>query len=350
MKKYKYRKRFTYNHNQYVVYADTLEQLGEKKAKKIAELEKAEKKESEITVQEWTERCIATYKTSQAESTLKVYKYRVNHCILDYIGDLRMKDITPILCQEVLNKQAGKSKSHISEVANAMKFIFSHAVYNDIIHKDPTFMLKKPKGNYTPRRALSTYERIVFLDIAETDRKYYAFLLMLYCGCRPLEACECKGSDIYEIKNQPMLHIRGTKTKNADRNVPIPKELFSIIKDTPKREYIALHNGKQITPDARRKIWHKLWRDMNIAAGTKLFRNQLLEPYIIPNDITPYSLRHTYCTDLAKRGVDIRIAQRLMGHSEIALTANIYTHVDDNDVINALNNTVTYVATPTDNR
>lgn len=68
---------------------------------------------------------------------------------------------------------------------------------------------------------------------------------------------------------------------------------------------------------------------MNIESGTKTFRNKLLEPYKIPKDLTPYCLRHEYCSELARRGVDIRIAQKLMGHANINMTANIYTHIED---------------------
>ena len=46
-----------------------------------------------------------------------------------------------------------------------------------------------------------------------------------------------------------------------------------------------------------------------------------------------YDLRHTYCTDLKKAGVKLRDAQRYMGHSDMALTANIYTDVDEDDLL-----------------
>lgn len=338
MKKYKHRKRFTYDGKIYAVYADTLAELGRKEANKIASLKSEQNRQSNITVREWTEQCIEIYKTNQKEITRKKYVSRVNHCILSYIGDMRVKDVSPMHCQQVLNKQAGNSKAQINEVANALKFIFSHAVYNDIIRKDPTLLLKKPKGTYSPRRALTIFERITLDEVASKDRRFYWCLLMLYCGCRPMEACECKGSDLYLSGDQPMLHIRGTKTVNADRSVPVPSFLWELIKDTPKKEYISVYStGRQITPDNRGRLWRYLWRQMNLHAGTETYRNQLIEPYLIPKDITPYCLRHSFCTDLVRKKVDIRIAQKLMGHSDIALTANIYTHVSDEDTISALN-------------
>lgn len=341
MKKYKHRKTFTYKGKRYSVYADTLEELGEKKAKRILELQTARRNRKDITVREWTEKCIETYKTNQAEITRRKYVNRVNHCILSHIGYMRLKDVTPIHCQELLNRQSGKSRAQINEVANALKFIFSHAVFNDLIDKDPTLLLKKPKGTYHPRRALTPLEREAVTNVGMTDRRYYWLLLMMYCGCRPQEACDCKGSDIYIVENQPMLHIRGTKTKNADRSVPIPPILYAVIKNTEKTKNIALNTkGNPINPDRRQKIWRTFWRELNLYAGTNTYRNQLVEPYLIPKDLTPYCLRHEYCSELARQGVDIRIAQKLMGHSEISLTANIYTHVSDKDIITALGSTL----------
>ena len=49
-------------------------------------------------------------------------------------------------------------------------------------------------------------------------------------------------------------------------------------------------------------------------------------------DFVPYYLRHTYCTDFQKDGVDVRDAQKLMGHSTITLTADIYSHTDQDRV------------------
>ena len=65
---------------------------------------------------------------------------------------------------------------------------------------------------------------------------------------------------------------------------------------------------------------------MNIAMGCEVYRNEIVNDLVAP-DLVPYCLRHTYCTDLCRAGVDMRIAQKLMGHSDVRITANIYTHV-----------------------
>lgn len=335
MKKYKYTKDFTFNGKRYKVYADTLEDIGRKKLLKIQELEKKQFKESNITLAEYAPKCIERYKIGQAESTRKDYQSGIRKGILDHIGECRLADITPELCQDILNLQNGRSKSQINLIYNGLKFIFSHAHAEGKIENNPTQQLKKPKGTYNPRRALTPQEREILISIAKTERKYYCFLLMLYCGCRPTEACLCKGSDISIIDDTPTLHIRGTKTKNADRIVPIPNDLYKLIKKTKKDDYISVYpSGKPIIDkNNRTKLWRGLWRKMNIEAGTKTYRNQLQEPYIIPKDLTPYCLRHEYCSELARRKVDIRHAQKLMGHANIQMTANIYTHIENENIV-----------------
>jgi site-specific recombinase XerD len=50
---------------------------------------------------------------------------------------------------------------------------------------------------------------------------------------------------------------------------------------------------------------------------------------VIAPDLVPYCLRHTYCTDLQAKGVNLKMASYLMGHADISVTGNIYTHVTE---------------------
>lgn len=140
---------------------------------------------------------------------------------------------------------------------------------------DPSAKIVKSSYITGHRRAITDQERAALLQVAETDPRFNLFLLMLFCGCRPSEAMAAQGQDIQQIDGYPVLHIRGAKTANADRFVPIPE------------------------------------------------------------DFVPYCLRHTYCTDLQKKGVDIRTAQYLMGHADIQMTANVYTHADQSTITKA---------------
>ena len=259
---------------------------------------------------------------------------RVRHCILEEIGDLPLKRIKPLQCQQVMNLQVGKSKTQINEVYQALKFIFKYAVANNLIAHDPTENLQKPTGYKNHRRALSATERRYFLSVGLAHQKYIYFMLMLLCGCRPSEAAACLRSDVQLIDGVPFLHIRGTKTAGADRRVPMTPELYDLIRDlTPDVTLARTEQGHRVNENNRRRLWSAYCRDINIAMGCRVYRNALIPPYPLASDLVPYCLRHEYCTELARRGVDVRTAQKLMGHASITVTANIYTDLQDDSLV-----------------
>lgn len=335
MKIYKYKKTITLEGKKFQIRADNLTELGKKIALKEQEVKSGTLILSgNTTLRQWADKCISTYKTNQNEKTREVYIRRVNHCILEHLGQMRLQDIKPINCQEVLNMQIGKSKTHINDVFYAFKFLFRHALSNGLIAKDPTTDLVKPQGTSYPRRALTRVERTAFIAVGKTDRRYYFYQLMIFCSCRPSEAEKCMGEDIIIKGGYPMLHIRGTKTDNSDRYVPIPEEFYELIKDTPKDEYIACYsNGNSIKEAHRARLWNSYTRNINIFMGCKTYRNALIPSYPLAPDLVPYCLRHEFCTELARKKIDIRIAQKLMGHSDIQLTANIYTNYNNEEDI-----------------
>lgn len=55
----------------------------------------------------------------------------------------------------------------------------------------------------------------------------------------------------------------------------------------------------------------------------------------MPN-ITPHVCRHTYCSNMAKSGMNPKTLQYLMGHSDIAVTLNVYTHIGLDDATEEL--------------
>lgn len=74
--------------------------------------------------------------------------------------------------------------------------------------------------------------------------------------------------------------------------------------------------------------WKNFVKEMDLANGAHLYRNQVKNSIIAP-DFEPYLLRHTFCTDCQAAGVPINVAKEWMGHSDISVTAKIYTHMVD---------------------
>lgn len=333
--KYKYRKTFTYEGIKYEVYGHTLDEVYEKKQKKIAALEKGQIVYSgNMTVREWTEQALKTYKINVNDDTLEAMTLRINKHILSAIGSRPLKSVTAIQCQQILNAQVGMSYSHITKLYQEIQFIFSTALKNRLIPYDPTEDLVKPDGVKGHRRSITKKERHHLLSVCAERKEFILFELMLYCGCRPGEAIEIMGKDVSTIAGQSMLHIRGTKTENSDRHVPVPAILLPRLKDVAPFDYVACNSsGRRHSESSYDRLVKALKRAMNISMGCKVYRNALIPPLPLADDFVPYDLRHTYCTDLARAGVDIRTAQKLMGHANISVTADIYTHVDTDDIV-----------------
>lgn len=321
------RKTFTFDGKRYDLTAPTLEELAVKIAMKKRDLEEGKVIISgNIKVKDWISNYLETYK----ENSLKPISYndlksRIHKNITSQIGQMQIKDVKPLHCQRILNNLSGFSANHIKKVNNAMFDIFEKALDNKMILTNPAAKLIKPKGHTTERRAITKLERKYILEVAEYNRAGLWILIMLYCGLRPHETALIQGRHIDFTKK--ILHIEGTKTSNANRYVPIPDIFLEKLPKLAPYDYLFTNqNGAPINADCRERMWNNFKRDMNIAMGCKVFRNQVVAPYRVADDLVPYCMRHTYCTDLQAAGVPINVAKELMGHSDISLTARIYTH------------------------
>ena len=124
MKKYKYERYFTFENHRYKVVGDTLDEVCEKKAKKLEEL----KKKSTIlspstTVDQWAEIAFKTYKShvkGLKEMKLRYYKY-----VSPVIGFIPISKVRAIQCQNILNECNNMSFSHVTKLRMEIKFLFS---------------------------------------------------------------------------------------------------------------------------------------------------------------------------------------------------------------------------------
>ncbi len=126
------------------------------------------------------------------------------------------------------------------------------------------------------------------------------------------------------------LSITPTKTAAGTRKLPITEdvaEMFkAIIDDRPKpkaEKMIDGYTGFLFLDEAGLPLvsmhWEHRFNHM-VHRYNEIYRGQM------PN-ITPHICRHTYCTNMAKSGMNPKTLQYLMGHSDIGVTMNTYTHL-----------------------
>lgn len=323
---------FTFDGKRYYVRSYDENDLAVKVAMKKRDLEDGERKKlsKNTTVKLWFETYLEMYRRPSIGDLMYAdlkSQYRV--WISPAIGKMQLKDVKPIHCQNILNSMSGKSRTHISKVRQLLYQIFEMALENNLVFSNPAKRLKSPKAESGTHRAITDAERQTLLAVCDTNKYGLWAKLMLYCGARPSETGRIQIRHI-DLKNKK-LYIDGTKTKAARRYVPIPDcfivDLKSAISGRSPFEYLFVNqSGTPINRTNRQRMWNSLRRDMNILHGCKVFRNEVLPPFWVSPDFTPYCLRHTYCTDLQTYGVPLNVAKEFMGHSDISTTANIYTH------------------------
>lgn len=311
------RKTFTYNGKRYDITAHTKRELDNKYFYRRLELEFPTKCKRYL-VSEWGDIWLERYKKPVVnDKNYKLYKGKLNNLIYPYIGDKDLTEVTSSDCQILINQYCSYSDTYLKKIVSVLKSMFSAAVNEGLLPHSPAENIIKPKGiKMKKRRSLTSAERDLVVQTISASSHGLYFALMLYCGLRPHECGLLQGKDV--VGNR--LHIRGTKSDNADRWVIIPK-ILSFPKVKPDEYFFP-----NMTNQKRDRWWKAFKRQMNIIGGCEVYRNQVIPPYVVSDDLTPYCLRHTFCTDLETAGVPINIARQLMGHSTIELTSRIYTH------------------------
>lgn len=172
---------------------------------------------------------------------------------------------------------------------------------------------------YRKRRskALSVSEQREFLQALEQSRYKWLMLFYLHTGVRRTEALTLEWRDVdYEGR---LLLIRGTKTEQSCRYIPLTEEVAAILEGQRrqnKKERKARKQGKyHAAPDS---IVFPFAREQTSREFKKLCPSHHL-----------HDLRHTFITRCAESGVNVTVCQQIVGHSTADMTLNVYTHVMD---------------------
>lgn len=336
------RKTARYNGKKYEATGKTELEALQKLAEKLAAAKRGEETVGgSMTVDAWYKEWKALYKDPKGltAKSLGMYDEKYKNYIKPRIGHLKLRDVRDVHLQRILNDQAGRSSSHVKKLRMVLQEMFKRARQSRLIPFDPAELLELPVTTTGGHRALTAEERTAVLAVAETHRAGLWVLTLLYTGMRPGETAALMWSDVDFIRNEIHVHaaresgtgvIKAPKTAAGVRDIPIHAALLPKLraaKGEPFSPVFPTQAGNRQNEDSLRRLWKGFLRDLDIYMGAEVYRNQIIKSVVSP-DLTPYCLRHTFCTDLQRAGVPINVAKELMGHADIQTTANIYTHRD----------------------
>lgn len=313
---------------------------------KLAEMLAAAKRGEEVvggsmTVNAWFKEWKALYKDPKGltPKSLGMYDEKYNGYIKPRIGSMKLRDVRDVHLQRILNDQAGKSSSHVKKLRMVMQEMFKRARQSRLIPYDPAELLELPSTITGRRRSITPEERTAILAVAERHRSGLWVLTLLYTGMRPGETAALMWSDVDFAHNEIHVHtakesgskrIKEPKTTAGVRDIPIHAALLPKLRAAQGKPFTPVFPTRAGNPqneNSLRRLWKGFLRDLDIYMGAEVYRNKITKS-VVASDLTPYCLRHTFCTDLQRAGVPINVAKELMGHADIQTTANIYTHRD----------------------
>ncbi len=368
----KYQFKYHINGKPHFVYSWRLEPtdklpVGKKPCLSLRELEKqigydldtlSDPMGKNITVGELVERYLCT-KTGVKPNTLANYNFVQNLLKKETFSEKKISQIKTSDTKLFLIKlqQDGKGYSTIKTVRGILRPAFQMAVDDDVLHKNPFgFELATVVVNDSVTREAVTKEQMrKFLKFVHDDNvycKYYEVVYILFhTGLRISEFCGLTLRDV-DLENRILnidhqlqrtanmkLVIESTKTNAGTRKIPMTEDVAEcfrgIIEDREPPRFEKVVDGytgflfldKEGLPLVAMH-WEHRFNHM-VKRYNEIYRVQM------PN-ITPHVCRHTYCSNMAKSGMNPKTLQYLMGHSDIGVTLNTYTHLGLEDAADEL--------------
>ena len=295
-------------------------------------------------------------KTGVRHNTEAGYKTVINILKKDPFGSVRIDKVKLSDAKAWLIKLQqidGRGYSSIHSIRGVLRPAFQMAENDDLIRKNPfQFELVSVVVNDSvTREAITRKQQREYLRFIKEDKhfcKYYeAIYILFYTGLRISEFCGLTLEDIeFDKKRIRVNHqlqrtskmqyiIQVPKTEKGVRYVPMTdevKQCFHKIIDnriTPVKEPVVDgHTGflfldKNDMPMVALH-WEKYMQHIR-EKYNRIYRMQLPK-------ITPHVCRHTFCSNMAKSGMNPKTLQYIMGHSDISVTLNTYTHIGFDDV------------------
>lgn len=266
-------------------------------------------------------------------STMAAYVLILENHIIPYFGDgssLHEKDVQAFVLQKLKN---GLSIKTVKDILIVLKMVMKFGVKNEWMGYYE-WDIKYPTTS--PDKELEVLSVANHRTILDYIQSHFTFMglgiyISLSTGLRIGEICALKWSDINVIdgtitvsrtieriyivegkKKYTELVINTPKTKNSCREIPMSRELLTMIKPLKKVVnddfYVLTNNEHPTEPRTYRNYYNKFMTALGIPK------------------LKYHGLRHSFATRCIEAGCDYKTVSVLLGHSNISTTLNLYVH------------------------
>lgn len=317
-----------------------------------------------ITVNEWFDVWLENYKKDiVSDSTYKNYKNSYKKHLKPKIGHKLVSKCRSIDIQSILNDMYDNEYSYgsMNLVRITAHALFDGAVNNEFITKNPVNTTVKCKQREVEEaRVLTVSEQNDFISYASKSMYFNAYALMLQTGMRSGEIGGLFWSDIdFETKtlyvNRTLLfskekggaYFGKPKTKTSIRDIPLTDDAIELLKKQKIQKFKmrATSNSWDKTKEFEDLVFttsngkpvnHATFNNniIRIVTNINVDRRALAEEtkdYVEFKPMHAHTLRHSFATRCIENGMKPKTLQKILGHSQISTTMDLYVTVTDDE-------------------
>lgn len=298
---------------------------------------------SDMLVDSWYEYWIGIKQKTVRPNTIRNYSERYERNIRKVIGKKLLSEVKSIHCQKIFTDMAeeGYKTSTIYQTRIALYNMLEFARENDVIITNPCKKsVKSNMGQPSERKeALTIDVQKKFLEGATGQSYENQFRFILQTGLRTGELVGLKWEDIgFQRKTMTIQRamefrykvsewrVGPPKSKSGYRTIPLTDEAVRILKDQKEK-------------NRKIKIVPMEWADQvflcrkgepvkNSTYDTALFK--ICDKVGIKR-FSMHVLRHTFATRCIEGGMMPKTLQKILGHSNIGITMNLYVHITEEE-------------------
>jgi integrase len=248
---------------------------------------------SRPTVAQWWQTYSSIYLPRRAPNTRRIYAKMAEWFLLPRLGSLKLDEVPKSACVRMVNDLGRKYAPATVALAQSVgRALFQQAVEEGLLSVNPWKGIEKPQARVRERVLSPEEQEKLSAALGEEDRQWLLF--MLGTGLRVGELAGMEQDGHY-------LTVVGKGSK--PRRVPMLDRVPELLEGLPQR-----------TP----RQWQARLRAAAEAAG-------------IP-PVSPHTLRHTFATRYLQAGGDIYVLSKILGHSSVKITEQVYAHLAAEDL------------------
>lgn len=286
---------------------------------------------------------INLYKTTVQESTFVSTKKIFKNHILDQLGSIYLGKLTVSQCQSAVNVWYIEAPKTFKRFVFYASKLINYGVTMELMKKNPMKKVILPKPQRDNKKFDNFYSKdelnIFLRDAKEYNFRYFIFFrLLAYSGMRKGECLALKWSDV-DFKSKTIninkslasgennrLYLSPCKNKSSVRLLDMDVQTMNYLKEWRTRQQTEMFKlGMNFLSDDN-LLFANTKGTYTVLSKPQRWDNAICKAYGLRH-IKVHGFRHTHASLLFDAGVSMKDVKERLGHSDIATTMNIYTHV-----------------------